>query len=128
MEELEPDESRQADPDAREEPASGLVKEQRELLELIAEERANSGAQPRPDQRPDCIVEEKRRGTHAHNSSQWRCHSAESRDELCQQQGARSVPVEEILRVPHAGVRFEGQPAQEAQHLPALHATQVVPG
>ena len=56
MEELVPDESCQPDSDDREEPASGLVKKQRELLELITEECANSCAQPCPDQRSDCIV------------------------------------------------------------------------
>lgn len=69
MEKLVRNKSGQADPEDREEPASGLIKEQRKSLELIAEERAQSGAQSRPDQRPGCIVEEERRGTQAHNSS-----------------------------------------------------------
>ena len=69
MEELIPDESCEADSNDRKKPVSGLVKEQYKLFKLIAEERADSHAQSRPDHRPGCIVKEKGRGTHPHDGS-----------------------------------------------------------
>lgn len=38
------------------------------------------------------------------------------------------MPMKEVLRAPHAGVRFEGHATEEPLHFPALDAAEIVPG